>query len=109
MNATPQSFRNSVPVSKPSRVETWDQGAGMSSGKFSKSDLLSYRNVFKARWQRFVRQHFQSPEHAAYVFGVDASTARNWWEGSNAPSGFAVGMAYEMFPDEAANDLRGEP
>lgn len=79
----------------------------MSSRKFSKQRAMTYRAAFKARWMRFVRSHFESPEHAAFVFGVDATTARNWWEGSNAPSGFAVGMAYEQFPDGAARDLTG--
>ncbi|WP_244867896.1 hypothetical protein [Vannielia litorea] len=79
----------------------------MSSGKFSKQQALSYRQAFKARWQKFIHSHFESPEHVAFTFGVDATTARNWWEGSNAPSGFAVGMAYERFPSEAARELRG--
>jgi hypothetical protein len=37
---------------------------------------------------------------------VDGSTARKWWEGSHAPSGFAVGMAFEAMPDEAHRTLR---
>jgi len=82
-----------------------------SAGKFfqpvSRADTLNYRTAFRARWSRFLHRHFQGPEHAAFVFGVDAKTARNWWEGSNAPSGFAVGMAYERFPEEAARHLGG--
>lgn len=81
----------------------------MSSRKFSKSAALDYRCAFKVRWQKLVRAHFQSPEEAALVFGVHADTAYNWWEGGNSPSGFAVGMAYDYFPEEAAKYLQGDP
>ena len=81
---------------------------GKSSGKFSaKAKATSYRAHFAARWSVFIRENFDSPEHAAMAFGVDGSTARKWWEGSHAPSGFAVGMAYEVMPDAAARGLRG--
>lgn len=92
----------------------WDQGSGArartSSGKFSaKRTALSYRQHFALRWSRFLHEHFESPEHVAHLFGVDGSTARKWWDGSHAPSGFAVAYAYERFPEEAASSLRGEP
>lgn len=80
----------------------------MSPGEFSaKRRALTYREHFAARWALFIRENFDSPEHAAMVFGVDGSTARKWIEGSHAPSGFAVGMAYEAFPAEAARKLNG--
>ncbi len=86
--------------------------AAASNGKFSESfpsftgvtvqnEVLSYRTFFAARWQRFLHANFASPEHAALVFGVDGSTAKKWWDGSHAPSGFAVGFAYDRFPNEA--------
>lgn len=81
----------------------------MSPRKFSapsRRAALTYRQAFAARWQKFIMENFQSPEHAALVFGVDGSTARKWWEGGHAPSGFAVGMAYEHFPAEAAASLK---
>ncbi|MGY9047703.1 MAG: hypothetical protein ACKVKF_11715 [Rhodobacterales bacterium] len=79
----------------------------MSYGKFSaKRAALSYRQVFAERWSCFIRTNFDSPEHAAMVFGVDGSTARKWFEGSHAPSGFAVAMAYEEFPEAAKLGLR---
>ncbi len=78
-----------------------------SYGEFSaKQKALTYRQFFAARWAEFIRDNFDSPEHAAMVFGVDGSTARKWFEGSHAPSGFAVGMAYEQYPQEAAATLR---
>lgn len=74
----------------------------MSPRKYSaKRDALAYRQMFAERWSAFVREHFDSPEHAAVAFGVDGSTAVKWWRGSHAPSGFAVGMAYEQFPAQA--------
>lgn len=80
---------------------------GKSYGKFSvKRDAMTYRQFFAARWSTFIKDNFDSPEHAAMVFGVDGSTARKWFDGSHAPSGFAVGMAYEQFPAEAADKLR---
>lgn len=78
----------------------------VSPGKFSaKRAALTYRQHFAACWQRFVIANFESPEHAAMVFGVDASTARKWWEGSHAPSGFAVGYAYALSPEAASAAL----
>ena len=76
-------------------------------GRSAKAEVLSYRMMFAARWQRFIRANFDSPEHAAVAFGVDGSTAKKWWEGSHAPSGFAVGYAYDRFPAEALTPLRG--
>lgn len=78
----------------------------MSPRKFSaKAKALSYRQTFAHRWSVFVRENFDSPEHAAHVFGVDGSTAANWWVGSNAPSGFVVGYAYALDPAAAAAAL----
>ncbi len=81
---------------------------GKSPGEFSaKGAAMAYRQFFAVRWAEFVRANFDSPEHAAMVFGVDGSTARKWWEGSHAPSGFAVGYAFEHFPGQVARALRG--
>lgn len=79
----------------------------MSPGKFSKRTALTYRQHFAAAWSQFIRDSFDSPEHAAVVFGVDASTSRKWWEGSHSPSGFAVGYAYQVAPDAASRFLGG--
>lgn len=67
---------------------------------------MTYRQHFAERWSRFIRSEFDSPEHAAAVFGVDGSTAKKWWAGSHARSGFAVGYAFEHLPGAAAG-LRG--
>jgi hypothetical protein len=75
----------------------------MSAGKISpKREALTYRAAFAAAWSRFVRDNFDSPEHAAMVFGVDGSTARKWWDGQHAPAGFAVGLAFARYPQAAA-------
>jgi hypothetical protein len=79
----------------------------VSPRKFSpKRQALTYRQLFAAKWQAFIVENFDSPEHAAMVFGTDASTAQKWFAGKHAPSGFAVGYAYDQFPTEAAAHLR---
>ncbi|SFI83576.1 hypothetical protein [Albimonas pacifica] len=66
----------------------------MSSRKFSgRREALTYRQHFAAAWSEFIRDNFESPEHAAHVFKVDGKTATNWWDGVNAPSGWVVGRA----------------
>ena len=66
----------------------------MSSRKFSdRREVLTYRKHFAFVWQRFITENFESPAHAAHVFQVDATTADNWWNGLNAPSGWVVGKA----------------
>lgn len=80
----------------------------MSPGKFSKRRALTYRQQFAAQWSQLIRDSFDSPEHAAAIFGVEGSTARKWWEGSHAPSGFAVGYAFALVPDAASRFLGGE-
>ena len=71
----------------------------MSPGKYSKRCALTYRQHFAGRWSNYIRGHFDSPEAAAVAFGVDGSTARKWFAGSHAPSGFVVALAYEVAPD----------
>lgn len=71
-----------------------------SAFKFTgKRAAMTYRQHFAARWSVYINSRFDSPEAAAVAFGVDGSTARKWFEGSHAPSGFAVAMAYEATPD----------
>lgn len=107
MNAAPR-FSDARPIDV-SQSSIWKGIKGMSPGKFShKRQALTYRQHFAACWSQFVREHFDSPEHAAMVFGVDASTSRKWWEGSHAPSGFAVGYAYMIDAAAAAKHLGGE-
>ena len=78
-----------------------------SAGKYSaKKSAFAYRQFFAARWANFIRENFDSPEHAAMVFGVDGSTARKWFDGNHAPSGFVVGMAFDFLPDAARAELR---
>lgn len=68
----------------------------MSSRKFSsRREVLTYRQHFALVWQRFIRENFDSPAHAAHVFQVDPTTSANWWDGLNAPQGWVVGRAIE--------------
>lgn len=67
----------------------------MSPRKFSarsrKLEVLSYRQHFNNVWQRIICDSFETPADAAVFFGVDPSTAENWFEGRNAPQGWGVG------------------
>lgn len=97
----------SMPFSRDhfSSPPQWRLVMPMSSGILSKRHALTYRQHFAERWSGFIRSHFDSPEAAAVAFGVDGSTARKWWAGSNAPSGFVVAMAYDAAPVEARDAL----
>jgi hypothetical protein len=81
----------------------------MSPRKFSseRRDALTYRQLFIERWVRFLHAEFASPEEAAAVFAVDGTTAKKWWAGSHAPSGFVVGYAFAQYPATANATLRG--
>ena len=92
MNATP-SFGSSFPVSRP-QVKHRNGQPLMSSRKFSeRAQQATYRQFYAKRWQAFIHDNFESASHAAHVFKVDATTAKNWWEGLNAPQGWVVGWA----------------
>lgn len=74
----------------------------MSPRKFSararKLEVLSYRQHFNNVWQRIICNSFETPADAAVFFGVDPSTAENWFEGRNAPQGW--GVAWLISQDE---------
>lgn len=61
-------------------------------------DPRQFRAQFPQRWMRFLRAHFQSHLHAAVFFDVEEKTARLWWEGCNAPQGWAVDFAIMSIP-----------
>lgn len=80
----------------------------MFSGIISRRQATTYRAQFRLNWQRFLNDNFESPEQVAFVFNVEASTARKWFSGEHAPSGHAVAMAFTFFPEETAHALTGE-
>ena len=59
----------------------------------------------KHQWMNFVRTNFRAPGHVADVFSVSCDCATRWWDGENAPSGFAVSYAYQNFPQAAFTEL----
>jgi hypothetical protein len=67
----------------------------------------AYRRKFIDLWSGFLRENYSSTSHVAVVFGVDESTARSWWNGATAPSGFAVAIAFRESPAQAARALLG--
>lgn len=55
----------------------------------------TYRRTFKEKWKAKLERHFSSYLEVAIAFEVDPDTAENWWEGDNAPQGWAVDYYYE--------------
>jgi pyruvate/2-oxoacid:ferredoxin oxidoreductase alpha subunit len=68
----------------------------------------TFRAFFADRWASFLHDNYHSPEHVAVVFGVSGQTANNWWSGVNAPSGYAVAMAFQTQPQSAARHLSAD-
>lgn len=80
----------------------------MSSGEFPDPRATrAYRRQFIDLWMGFLRTNYTSTAHVAVVFAVDESTARSWWNGITAPSGFAVALAFRDRPVEATSALIG--
>jgi hypothetical protein len=71
-----------------------------SAGIYSRRcDPHAIRRKFPEKWSGFLRAHFRDHVEVAYVFSVDAKTARHWWEGSYGPQGWAVDFAHRQFPN----------
>ena len=77
--------------------------AGLLSGR--PCDPLRFRALYPDRWSAFLRAHFQSATHVSVFFEVDNRCARNWWEGTSGPQGWAVEFAIRSLP-AAAQYLR---
>lgn len=67
---------------------------GQSSGELS-CDPRRFRSLYPDRWTAFLKSHFNGAAHVAVFFDVDAKTARNWWEGTTGPQGWAVDYAHQ--------------
>lgn len=65
-------------------------------------DAVEFRAWFAPRMSEFLRDRYDTPERVAVEFGVRNSTAWNWWNGDNRPSGDAVALLFLRFPDAAA-------
>ena len=79
------------------RSEVSPDRADVSSRKFSASqvrrDVFTYRAHFALVWQRFITETYRNPSEVKAAFGVDITTAENWFRGDNAPYGWVVGRA----------------
>lgn len=53
----------------------------MSPGDFSDD----HRRNTAARFARALHRNFTGPKQVADAWGVDRSTAENWWNGNNQP------------------------
>ncbi len=71
--------------------------AGIFPGR--RCDPHAIRRKFPAKWSGFLRAHFRDAVEVAYVFSVDAKTARLWWEGSTGTQGWTVDFAHRVFPE----------
>jgi hypothetical protein len=72
---------------------------------FADRECHNFRAFFAARWAEFLKENYRNPEEVAVVFGVRYQTALNWFQGQNAPSGYAVAMAFQNDPAGAAKHL----
>ena len=80
----------------------------MSSGKFpDPREIYAFRRGFMDLWMGYRRANYTSTVHVALCFSVDESTARSWWNGITAPSGFAVAIAFRNDPVNATRFLIG--
>lgn len=75
------------------------------SKNLERSSTHSFRTFFAAKWAQFLRENYRNPEAVAVCFGVRFQTALNWWNGDNAPSGYAVAMAFQNNPEAATRHL----
>ena len=64
-------------------------------------DPIEARRAFPALWSAWLRSQFPSHLVVAVVFSVNEKTARLWWEGVNAPQGWAVSMARDSYASAA--------
>ena len=113
MNASAIPTHTTHPPLRHQNQKTIRQGRPNITGVLSKmscSRILeerqhSFRAFFADRWATFLRENYRNPEHVSVVFGVRFQTASNWWQGVNAPSGYAVAMAFQTQPQSAARHL----
>lgn len=68
-------------------------------------EVYAFRKGFAEAWRGLLHDRFATPKQAAEAFGVDTSTARDWWHGRGAPSGYAVALAFKVMPGTAARFL----
>lgn len=72
---------------------------GLLSGR--PCDPRVFRARYPDRWMAFLHAHFHGALHVAIFFEVDERTGRLWWEGVNAPGGWAVDYAIQSIPSAA--------
>ena len=81
----------------------------MSRPKFlDQSASPSFRAFFAIRWSKFLKANYRNPEQVSEAFSVRFQTALNWWNGDNAPSGYAVALAFRQWPTSAAEHLTSD-
>ena len=81
-------------VSPSGLIQHRHRPRGQSSGELS-CDPRRFRTLYPDRWTAFLKAHFGGPAHVAAFFDVDPKTARNWWEGTSGPQGWAVEYAHQ--------------
>lgn len=67
-----------------------------------------FRAFFAARWGAFLRENYRNPEEVAAAFGVRYQTALNWWQGVNAPSGWASALASQTHAESFSEHMGSE-
>jgi len=105
MSLARASFPPAVSVAGDRATEAASPSPGDFSGLSAllagrKCDPMAYRRIYRGRWPEFLRSHFASADHVQVFFSVDNRTARNWWEGTTGPQGWASDYARLHFPEQ---------
>ena len=114
--APSRSFHNADPI-KVSQTQEKPRGSVVQKSLqkhlvniADTKEVMTYRQFFARRWQKFICENFQTPTQAAAAFGVTAMTATNWFQGYNAPQGWVVAkaMSHPDLQDQAIKHLTGQ-
>lgn len=98
---------------RPDRPSTFHTLHSSFEDDGTRPDAMSFGNLLRGRpadpyaikrrlpgmWMGFLRAHFPTSSHVAVFFDVSERTAEYWWYGGTAPSGPAVALAAQTFPD----------
>ena len=73
---------------------------------------LDDRRRFVEARRAYLRENYRNAEEVAVTYEVRFTTANNWWNGTQGPSGFAVAIDFILHPESAQRYLsnwREEP
>jgi len=99
------NFGSSIKISTACRDASTHPAVGRIGDFPSQSAVYAARKSFAGAWSGLLHDAFPSAMAVARAFSVDPATARDWWHGRGAPSGYAVAIAFRSMPALAARWL----